>query len=905
MARTGPAYLAFNRGLISRLGIGRADVKRVAISAQTMTNWVPRVLGSMMLRPGLAYLGSTLSDAAARFLPFVFSISDKALIELTALFIRIWVSDEPITRVAVTTTVANPTMAASLANWTDQDEAGAASSFDATGHMQLVGSGTAAAIREQAVTLGAGSSGLEHALRITILRGPVTFRVGSSSGGDQYISEIVLGTGSHSLAFTPTTTFYVSFRSTLLRKVFVYNCDIEAAGAMSLPAPWPVGVLGDVRSDESADVTYLACAGYQQRKIVRSGTRSWGIELYQPEDGPFRIENIGPITITPSVINGNGTLTASSALFKSSHEGALFASTSTGQTVSANLALLNDVTNSIAVTGVGTDRTITVVISGITAGRTIALQRSFDNSTWVTTTTTYAVDGATAFTDGLDNQIVYYRLRLTVLGAAGTTVGTLSIPTGSVRGICRITAFTSSTVVDMEVLRDFGGTTATDTWEEGRWSDYRGWPSAVALYEGRLAWAGKDSISMSVSDGFESFDQTLTGDSAPIDRTIGSGPVDTINWILPLQRMVLGGQGAEFSCRSTSFDEPLTPTNFNIKRASTQGSGAVSGAAIDTQGIYVQRGGQRVYELTFDNNSFDYGSAHLSAMVPEIGYPSITRMAVQRQPDTRVHFVRSDGTVAMLVFDKNEDVKCWVEIETPGATGLIEDVVVLPGASGAEEDQVYYVVNRTIGGATKRFLERWALESECVGGSLNKQADSFITYSGTAVNTISGLGHLEGEEVVVWADGADVGTDDSDSTWTQTYTVISGAITLEDGLTVENAVVGLGYEARWRSAKLAVVASEAGLVLLNYANIKGLGMILADVHPRGLRFGPDFDNMDDMPAVEAGAVIDPDTMREEYDSESIAFPGEYDSDSRLCLLATAPRPVTALAVTIEVDAYGT
>jgi hypothetical protein len=67
-----------------------------------------------------------------------------------------------------------------------------------------------------------------------------------------------------------------------------------------------------------------------------------------------------------------------------------------------------------------------------------------------------------------------------------------------------------------------------------------------------------------------------------------------------------------------------------------------------------------------ENNGVNYGSTQLSALVPEIGDPGIVKMAVQRQPDTRIHCVRSDGTVALLVFDKVESVICWVEIETPG-----------------------------------------------------------------------------------------------------------------------------------------------------------------------------------------------------------------------------------------------
>jgi hypothetical protein len=93
----------------------------------------------------------------------------------------------------------------------------------------------------------------------------------------------------------------------------------------------------------------------------------------------------------------------------------------------------------------------------------------------------------------------------------------------------------------------------------------------------------------------------------------------------------------------------------------------------------VQRGGMRVFELAFGQNGIDYEATHLSALVPEIGSPGIVKILVQRQPDTRLHFMRSDGTVAMLVFDKLEQVICWLEIETDGE---IEDAVVLPGAVG-------------------------------------------------------------------------------------------------------------------------------------------------------------------------------------------------------------------------------
>ena len=891
--RQNVALLSFNRGIVSRLALARADLKRMALSAEIQLNWMPRALGSMMLRPGLGYLGSTYADAAARFIPFVFSASDKALLEFTENVMRVWVNDALVTRPFVRTVVTNGDFAVDLTGWTDSDEAGGASTWASGSLLQLLGNGTAAAIRDQEITTL--TTDVEHAIRIDVYRGPVTLRVGTAIGLDDYISETELGTGYHSLTLTPTGNFWIRFQSRLARAVLISECNIEAAGAMQIITPWAAGNLRYMRYDQSGDIVYIACRDLQQWKIERRSTTSWSVVTYQPNDGPFRVENVGPITMTPGALTGNTTLTASSTFFRATHVGALFSVTSTGQTVTKTVSAQNQFSDPIEISSVGTDRAFQIACASLTGtGTTITLQRSFGApGTWEDVEY-YTTDTNKTLNDGFDNQVVYYRIGCKTGGfGAATGANTLSVTIGNIRGICRVTSYTSATSVGVEVLEDFGGTTATDIWEEGRWSDFRGWPSAVALYEGRLWWGGKDRINGGVSDGYESYDNTVIGDSGPIDRSIGRGSVESINWMLPLQRLILGGQNAEHSCRSSSLDEPLTPTNFNIKPASTQGSAPASAVQIDSQGIYVQRGGSRVYELAMDGSTFDYASTHLSALIPEIGKPGIVRMAVQRQPDTRVHFIRSDGTAAVLVFDKVEQVVCWVEVETPGADGLIEDVVVLPSAEGEEEDHVYYVVFRTVNGLGKRYLERWATEDQCRGGNLNMLADSYVVTTG---KHLTGLDHLEGEEVVVWGNGKDIGTDTDGSL---KYTVLGGEIMLEQGY--QYVVVGLYYEARFKSSKLVQIQAQLGTPLTQHKRISGLGLIMADVHPKGLQFGPDFDNMDELSSTDEGAIIDPDTIRTDYDGEAMIFPGTWSTDSRLCLKAVAPRPCTILAAVCDVE----
>lgn len=905
MPRENVALLAFNRGLVTPLALARTDIKRTALSAETMTNWMPRVFGSMMLRPGTEHLGSSLSDAKANFLPFVFSTDDVALVEITGGNVRVWVDDEVVTRGSVSSSVSNGDFDTNLTGWTDADDAGGVSDWETGGYMGLTGNGTAAAKRRQQVTVASADQGDEHALRIVVERGPVTLKVGSSAGADDYISETALMTGTHSLAFTPSGDFHIELSSTLKRLVLVTSCNVESSGAMAITAPWLEADLGKIRFDQSGDVLFVACEGYQQRRIERRGTRSWSVVTYQPEDGPFRLGNSGPITITPSGLSGNITLTASAPLFKSTNVGGLYRITSSGQTVTSSITAENSFTNAIRVTGVDAQRVFSVTIDEDTGGgssaATFTLQRSLDSEDgpW-TDVQSYTADTTTTYDDTLDNQIAWYRVGVKSGDySSGTHTVTLSYTVGSVDGVVRITSFTSSIQVSAEVFIELGGTSATDDWAEGEWSDRRGWPSAVAFVEGRLAWAGKNGVWLSVSDAFDSFDDNTEGDSGPIARTVGSGPVDTINWILALQRLLLGAEGAEFSCKSSSFDEPLTPSNFNIKPASTQGSASVEAVKVDKRGVYVQRGGTRVMQVAFDAEDYEYGSTDLTALVPEIGEPSIVRMDVQRQPDTRIHCVRSDGTVAILVFDPVENVLCWMEYETDGE---VEDCVVLPGALGSNEDQVYYHVKRTINGSTKRYLEKWAKESECVGGTTNKQADCFLTYSQSASSTISGLSHLEGESVVVWDNGKCLR--DSDGA-IATFTVSSGAITVTNGGSSYSAtagMVGLSYTARWKSAKLAYAAG-LGTALVQRKKLEHLGVIMRNTHFQGLKYGPDFNNLSDLPLMSQGKAISADTVHSTFDEEAFEFEGTWDSDSRLCLQAQAPRPCTLLAAVVPVETH--
>lgn len=894
MTRAVPSLFSLNRGVVDRRGLARADVKRLSMAAQVQTNWMAKVLGPMMLRVGFGYIGGILNNAPARLLKFIFATNDLAELELTDSAMRIWVNDHVLARTAVATTITNGAFTTNLTGWTDMDDAGAASAWSA-GQMQLVGTGTARAIREQHVTNASPSK--EHGLRIVITHGPVSLRIGTTSGDDDLVSETVLYTGTHSLAITPVGDFYIRFFSSQAPAVYVDSCLIEAAGDVIVPTPWTLSKLNGVRYDQSADVLFVACAGLQQRRIERRGARpggrSWSVVLYQSPDGPFMLQNSGPTTLAANAITGNVVVTASVPFFKRTHVGALFSITSVGQQTTVAASAINTFSPSIRVTGLSAQRGFAISISG-TFSATAVLQQSFDNATWADVAgKSWTAPTSTTYSDGLDNQIVYYRIGVEGTYVSGTVNATLTFSQGSIRGIVRVTDYVDLQNVNAEVLSPLGGTSASTVWEEGKWSDFRGWPTAVGIHEGRMWWAGQNGVQGSISDAFDSFDETFLGDAGTIDRTVGSGPVDTINWVLSLKGMLVGAQGAEYSVRSSSLDEPLTPTNFNLKASSTQGSGVTHAIKVDQMGYFVDRTGCKVFELSFDIRSYDYSAIDLMQLAPKIGRPGIVRIDVQRKPDTRVHMVRSDGTAIVSVLNAAEEVRALIPITTDG---FIEDVIVQPAIEGDLDDQVYYVVRRTINGVTVRYREKWAQEEACLGDQpLCLLADSYVTYSGSPTSVVSAP-HLIGQSVVVWADGTDVGTDDSTTVWTQRYSVDdSGNVTLPQAY--GNIVVGLPYDAQFQSAKLGV-QGVSGSMLNQQKKGSAIGFILADTHRRGLRFGPTFDVLDDMPLIEEGTLVT-EEVAEEYDQNFIEFPGTWTTDLRICIVGQAPRPATVMAITFD------
>lgn len=750
------------------------------------------------------------------------------------------------------------------------------------------------ALAKQTVTTATANA--EHAIRIVVDRGPVIFRCGSTDGGDEYIGETDLDEGTHSLAFTPTASpYYIQFFTRSDIEIRITSVAIEAAGVLSFSAPWSLSELRGIRKEQSADVVFLSHTNWQQRKIERRGDASWSLIKYKADDGPFAIGRAAEVSITPAALNGNTTLTSDRPYFTADMVGSLMKVTHNGQAVNNTVAGPNEFTDSWKVIGTGSDRAYTVTSAGTWVG-SLSLQRSFDGpDSGFFTAGTIASAGSSSQNDGLDNATTWYRVGFPSGGftSGAVTVTNSAFGQGSGFGICRIVGFTSSTQVSVEVLTAFKGTSATKEWQAGEWSDVNGWPSAVAFFDGRLWWARDDRVWGSESDNYTAFNLETEGDAGSIQRSIATGgAVNSTNWMLPLQRLLFGTDGSEATARASSFDQPLTPTAFTIKDASTQGVAPVSPAKMDGRGVFVQRCGTRVYEILYSLERQDYVSTSLSKFNQTIGGTGLLEIAVQRQPESYIWMVRADGQCPVLLYDPGEQVAGWFRfIAAPSLAGdaVVESVCVLPESG---QDAVYLSVKRTINGSVVRFREKLMQHADAIGSATTKMADAAVFSAGPVTSVTAA--HLASETGLVgWGTTGGVS-----GPITGLSADGSGVITL--GATYTNVWVGLPYTWRYKSSKLAY-AAQGGTALLQRKRVLQVGMLAEYLMYGAIQFGPDFDTLDPLPLIKDGATISQTTVYEEWDEPSFPFRGEWNTDSRLCMSGSAPYPATLLGIVVGIQ----
>lgn len=322
-------------------------------------------------------------------------------------------------------------------------------------------------------------------------------------------------------------------------------------------------------------------------------------------------------------------------------------------------------------------------------------------------------------------------------------------------------------------------------------------PSAVTYYQQRQVFANTyNEPQVTYTTQVNNFNSMRTSSPARDDDavtfTIAAQQVNEIRHLLPLDSLVLLTSGGEW-IMTEGQDRVLTPSTIGVRIQSYNGSSYVPPVVVNSTALYLQEKGARLRDLSYEFSSDKYTGNDLSLMSEHLFEgKQITSMAYAAEPYSIVWCVRDDGVMLGLTYQREHQVWGWHKHITQGE---FESVAAI---TEDDRDAVYVIVKRNINGSVVRYVER--LEPrESVNAEDAFYVDSGLTYSGAAATVISGLDHLEGEEVTILSDGYTL----------PNQTVVSGQITLERA--ASKVHVGLSYTPVIETLDIDVVSTSQTL----------------------------------------------------------------------------------------------
>lgn len=304
-------------------------------------------------------------------------------------------------------------------------------------------------------------------------------------------------------------------------------------------------------------------------------------------------------------------------------------------------------------------------------------------------------------------------------------------------------------------------------------------PSAVGYFQQRTIYANTTNepqkVFCSKLGQYESMrTSTPSRDDDAIFFNVKARQVNEIRHIVSSDSLILLTSDAEWKINEGQ-ERVLTPTSISARVQSSWGSSWVTPAYTGDSVLFVQEKGCRVRDLNFEVVDGKYQGNDLTVMAEHLfdDY-EILEMAYSMVPYGILWCVRNDGTLLGLTYHREHSLWAWHQHSTEGA---FESVATI---SEDGRDATYFIVSRTIDGATVRYVER--MEKRVVTSAAAAWCvDCGLRYEGASATVISGLDHLEGEAVAVVADGNVV----------PDMVVASGSITLPNAAT--NVLVGLAY----------------------------------------------------------------------------------------------------------------
>lgn len=345
------------------------------------------------------------------------------------------------------------------------------------------------------------------------------------------------------------------------------------------------------------------------------------------------------------------------------------------------------------------------------------------------------------------------------------------------------------------------------------------YPSTVTLFEQRAMWARTRNIPHGIwgtrSGQLENMDRSrpLRADDS-IAFTIIAGRVNSVNQLVTTTSLIALTSDSVFNIDGDGNGGVLDATTPPATRRQTgRGSSRLPPLVVDNVVFYAPSTGQSVRTLGFDFAIDGLKSNDVSIFSPHfLQQMSIVSWAYAQEPRSLVWAARSDGKLLCFTWEQEQNVWGWTLCETDG---LVKSVCSITENG---EDRLYMIVERTVNGVARQFVERMAshrwdtVDDACF-------MDCAVSASFEAPQShFTGLWHLEGRTDVVGVCDGQVIRD---------LTVANGSITLPDDFgPVSRVTFGIPYTTEVETLPVRMNTQSAGF---NLGRSQGLGEVVLTV----------------------------------------------------------------------------
>lgn len=490
---------------------------------------------------------------------------------------------------------------------------------------------------------------------------------------------------------------------------------------------------------QHSDVLYIFSEKYPVKVLKRYSATDWRLEDLEIAEGPFEAMNTTAITLTPSNVVGNLiTITASDDVFNE------------------------------------TD-----------VGRWIRL-RGYDNNAKVWSAGVTATEGDIFVSDNK-----YYRAENN-----GTTGSKKPVHTEGLRsdgailwryqhcgsGVVKIKNYVGKREVRAKVYSELPNATLSGTvyWELGLLHGGENYPKSGAFFRNRFAFLVNTKegpkVCLSKSGDYNNFSDLEYGEAtaeSAITVPVLNTEFNEGKWLFAGDVLFVGSGTAEFCIDVISSSSALSNDNVKISKISNVGSKSIMPVAVGRHVFFADRYGLSLRDLSYNYYSDGYDQVDISLLGKHLFTTRIVAMCYQEVPDKILWCLMGDGTLTTLTFSAEQEVAALARQDF---NGMVESLAVKSNMAACH-DEIWLAVKRMINHQTVRtieFMENGMPLSlphniSRIGGAENfikaekkyvgreaKYLDGAVLFMREVNDTsseISGLNHLEGERVVVFADG--------------------------------------------------------------------------------------------------------------------------------------------------------